>query len=1157
MINKKKRLTLLFLSVLFGFAILFSGICFKTNTVKADEQVYPTEINRVEFYFSRLSGFYNDFKNNITNKNMSVSETLYGVDLSVEKSTGTYYPSWTKGSSNYFTVRMGNQVKIKATNGDRVYGVCLYGRSSLNAASNETLPQGQPKINVTANTGEVVNNGLYLGWTGNASEVVLTFNLASGNTNAYTSYEFERLVMWSSSENITAPSNPTFTADVSALAEDLNTANAKTVYFGQSTTVNNAEVAPLTWKVVGYNGEGVASKPGTMTLMADEVLYSGPYRDKNYDYGATTTGREYHPYGVSNANKVLTEIAGGFSTIERNAIYERALFDSVQAAYGAPMWMPSQAEIFEVHQSIKGTNSYSTRTFTSNSNFKGSLVTYSSSGWNLNSIYYGNDHRIRPMLMVDLSQVESVSEGANGIFRFNFIRPPHTHEWEYVVSSDGEKLIATCGASDCFATSQDLSINIADKDYDRSTTLAVINTNNWQADSLLDVVGLNIKYVGVGETDYAETATAPEDAGTYKAKLTVDSYTIEKLYTIRPIDVDFPADMSPSSSQHELFKTLNAASYEIQLWMGKTNSAFDGEMVYNGNSYQVVHTQTSKNDIDYGYSYYNVKGGYAVFSVDGMNGPWTMTPCIKDAGTHKVYWKIQAANGNFIGTEADSNNFIYAVIEKADSEIITSPTAKTNLIYNGNFVELINEGSVNGGHLVYKLGANGSYSADIPQAKNAGSYEIYYKIQGNGNFNGTDEDANNKLTVTIQKANRTSTPTLTENTVGDVFVAFDQIEIIDGVVEYGYSLTENGEYVYSTDSEITNLSDGTTYYFRYRIINSNNYNDFVSEAISLTTDITDVVKPQILGVTENTRYCVSQTLTIVEENLLFVKVDGVDVTGDLVDGKLVLGLKEQAQTILVKDVAGNESTLVVKIFGHEAGSWIVDTIPKIEQNGSKHTECIHCGETLETLSIPALIADAEQDESVEKTESVIDETAPQTQIKNNLSEIRQNVLTIEDEEAIANGKKVNIYIEVKDITTSVSEETVGKVTEKVGEDVAVVYLDLSLFKQIGENDATSVHQLNGKIKISIVVPDSIKQDGRVYQVVRVHDGVAEIINGEYDHETGEFTFETDKFSTYALTYVEETLPTNRSNIALFVAGGAVVAVICVVIVVIMKKRKKA
>ena len=50
---------------------------------------------------------------------------------------------------------------------------------------------------------------------------------------------------------------------ISVLSKNANSANAPTVYFGQ-----NQENKPAAWRVIGYDGSGVASTQGNMTLLA-------------------------------------------------------------------------------------------------------------------------------------------------------------------------------------------------------------------------------------------------------------------------------------------------------------------------------------------------------------------------------------------------------------------------------------------------------------------------------------------------------------------------------------------------------------------------------------------------------------------------------------------------------------------------------------------------------------------------------------------------------------------------------------------------------------------------------------------------------------------------------------------------------------------------
>lgn len=84
--------------------------------------------------------------------------------------------------------------------------------------------------------------------------------------------------------------------------------------------------------------------------------------------------------------------------------------------------------------------------------------------------------------------------------------------------------------------------------------------------------------------------------------------------------------------------------------------------------------------------------------------------------------------------------------------------------------------------------------------------------------------------------------------------------------------------------------------------------------------------------------------------------------------------------------------------------------------------------------------------------------------------------------------------------------------------------DISLWVQVGDNAARQITSTSEKINLSLKVDDSLinKNDNikRTYKVIRIHDGVATVLEGSFDAATQMFTFETDLFSTYALTYVD-------------------------------------
>ena len=93
-----------------------------------------------------------------------------------------------------------------------------------------------------------------------------------------------------------------------------------------------------------------------------------------------------------------------------------------------------------------------------------------------------------------------------------------------------------------------------------------------------------------------------------------------------------------------------------------------------------------------------------------------------------------------------------------------------------------------------------------------------------------------------------------------------------------------------------------------------------------------------------------------------------------------------------------------------------------------------------------------------------------------------------------------------------------------------MYLDISLFKKITGEDATKITETKEPITISFEIPDELINNNsnveRTYKILRLHDGIVEELDVKVNGKTA--TFETDKFSTYALTYADTSLETSSS-----------------------------
>lgn len=90
---------------------------------------------------------------------------------------------------------------------------------------------------------------------------------------------------------------------------------------------------------------------------------------------------------------------------------------------------------------------------------------------------------------------------------------------------------------------------------------------------------------------------------------------------------------------------------------------------------------------------------------------------------------------------------IYEVftVERAGNELTTTPAAK-RLTYTGAAQELVEAGVASFGAIEYKIGNNGQYSTTIPKATAAGTYTVYYQVQGTDNYAAIVE-GNVKVTI--------------------------------------------------------------------------------------------------------------------------------------------------------------------------------------------------------------------------------------------------------------------------------------------------------------------------------------------------------------------------------------------------------------------------
>ena len=143
------------------------------------------------------------------------------------------------------------------------------------------------------------------------------------------------------------------------------------------------------------------------------------------------------------------------------------------------------------------------------------------------------------------------------------------------------------------------------------------------------------------------------------------------------------------------------------------------------------------------------------YTVSYMQGNNSVDEMI-DAGDYSI---VITGKGAYGGSQQ-----VAFTITKAQAEVTTAPVAAEELAYTGEAQNLLSAAGVaNFGTVVYSLASDGEFTATIPQATEVGKYNVYYKVLGTDNYDGTDAQSVavtiSKAVVTLAAANQSSTYT--------------------------------------------------------------------------------------------------------------------------------------------------------------------------------------------------------------------------------------------------------------------------------------------------------------------------------------------------------------------------------------------------------------
>ena len=221
-------------------------------------------------------------------------------------------------------------------------------------------------------------------------------------------------------EEVGAEGSAAIQLGADALNKTVNTEIAPTVYFGQ-----NHENNPAAWRVIGYDGSGVTSSQGDITMLAAGAMGVIPFVD-------TILNNEYAP---SNLKTAIDALAAKLTTEENAAVKKRALTsgsydgENTDCVAGgqvdnAVFWPLSTAEAFAVNNDLRAlepahpnwvTTAWWLRSPGSNKYHLAVVTSDGSVQYSGHTILIFNNHRtVRPAFKLNMNSVLFASAAVGG-----------------------------------------------------------------------------------------------------------------------------------------------------------------------------------------------------------------------------------------------------------------------------------------------------------------------------------------------------------------------------------------------------------------------------------------------------------------------------------------------------------------------------------------------------------------------------------------------------------------------------------------------------------------------------------------------------------------------------------------------------------------------
>ena len=416
---------------------------------------------------------------------------------------------------------------------------------------------------------------------------------------------------------------------ISVLSKNVNTATAPTVYFGQ-----NHDNNPAAWRVIGYDGSGVTSAQGDITLLAAGNMGVVKFAD-------TIANNKYAP---SNLKTAIDALAKKLTTKENAAVKKRTLAsgsydgentDCVAGAQvdNAVFWPLSTAEASAVNNDLRIADKEHTKWASSywwlrspgSSAYVVAVVkgngSVSCAGHSL-----GTEIGVRPAFNLNLNSVLFASAAAGGKPDGFKTVPEYTgNEWKLTIKDSSRKIYASAAKTNLKA-GETLSV-----EYFGATN---IGENEYISAMIADSAG-NILYYGrVAHNNQSQSGTA---------------------------NVTVPSDLADGSYTLKLFSEQCNGDYKTDYAGEFRNISF-----------------TVKNKVNEQFSL--APGGRYYFDLSAMNIPGTVNGGLPDSTLHYVPFTYAGTVDAYKLTTAMETTEEYAQNNKYAHSLFVADYAVTHAV---------------------------------------------------------------------------------------------------------------------------------------------------------------------------------------------------------------------------------------------------------------------------------------------------------------------------------------------------------------------------------------------------------------------------------------------------------------------------------------------